>query len=707
MKFMRRFTAASILALAFAACGGPPAPQLPDPGLPPIAGGEPGDRVEILWDTWGIPHIFARDAAAAFFAFGWSQMHSHGDLVLQLYAQARGRAAEYWGDRFLDGDRWVRVNDVPRRAGEWLAAQPPHIRSFIDAFVAGMNSYAARHPEQIGEAYRVVLPVTAEDVMAHMQRTILFTFVASPPMVTQGARAIGATGGSNGWAIAPSRSASGNAMLLANPHLPWGDLFTWYEAQVVVGDMNAYGVALIGHPTLGIAFNDYLGWTNTVNTYDGADLYELTIAGDGYMFDGQVQPFRVRYDTIRVRGTDGSLSATLLPVIQSVHGPVVARQGNRALALRVAGLDATGAIEQFWDLMHARDRISFETALARLQVPMFTYLYADRDGHILHVFNGRVPQRPRGDFAYWAGIVPGDSSSTLWVSTHTYPELPRVLDPPTGWLQNANDPPWSTTIPWAIDPSRYPRYIAPRRSMSLRAQRSARMLAEDASITFEELVRYKHSTRMEAADHLLEDLIAAVRAGATDSLTVAAAGVLEAWDRTADANSRGAVLFAEFFRELPRPGIFDVPWSEEAPLTTPDGLADPAAAVRALTRAAARVRQTWGRIDVAWGDVHRFRYGDVDLPANGGPGGLGIFRVIEYDNATDNRRVASSGDSWVAAIEFGDTVVARALLSYGNASQPGTTHRTDQLPLLARKELREVWRTREEVLANLERRESF
>jgi acyl-homoserine-lactone acylase len=324
-----------------------------------------------------------------------------------------------------------------------------------------------------------------------------------------------------------------------------------------------------------------------------------------------------------------------------------------------------------------------------------------------------VPARPRGDWSYWQGVVRGDSSSTLWTYTHDYIGLPRVVNPPGGWLQNANDPPWTATLPLALDPNFFPSYMAPPPGMSFRAQHSARMLDRDARVTFEELVDYKHSTRMSAADHFLLDLIAAARIS-DNADARAAADVLERWDRNADAESRGAVLFLNYVRAMqrqrwPSGSPFEVPWTLRAPLVTPDGLSDARLAVELLGQVAQRTRATFGALDVAWGDVYRLRRDTVDLPASGGPHAGGIFRVIEFDAmpGDSTRFVASSGDSFIFALEFSTPLRAQALLTYGNASQPGSPHRTDQLPLYARKQMRDVWFTRDEVMQNLSSREAF
>ncbi len=669
------------------------------------------EHTEILWDQWGVPHIFAPDNRSLFYALGWAQAKSHGNLILRLYGQARGRGAEYWGERYLARDRWVRMMGIPKRARDWHEAQDTQWKQYLDAFAQGINEYAQEHPDQISDEVKPVLPLNGRDVLAHSQRVILFSFVTSPGLLQrvdqlwnpgQSTRFSRETGGSNGWAIGPSRSASGNALLLGNPHLPWSDLYLFYETHLVAPGINAYGTSLVGIPILGIAFNDYLGWTHTVNAHDGDDLYELTLAEGGYRWNGGVREFETSQEILKVKDRDGTLREEKLTLRQSIHGPVIAENNGKALALRIVGLEQSGMLAQWWDMMRARSLAEFEEVLKRLQLPMFTVLYADRDGHIMHLFGGITPVRPPGDWD-WAGIVPGDTSETLWTEAHGYDDLPKVIDPASGWLQNANDPPWTTTFPAALDANQFPNYMAPRR-MRLRAQRSARMLMEDENISFEELIRYKHSTRMELADRLLDDLLQAAQQSSSDQVR-RAAQVLSSWDRKADAESRGAVLFEAFVQDLNRSrfrsNIFVRSWSEDSPLETPNGLADPEAALKSLETAARRVETDYGALDVEWGKIHRLRMGNLDFPANGGPESLGIFRALSFRELGQGLKQASSGDSFVMALEFSNPVRAQALLSYGNASQPDSPFFGDQLELFSRKELRPVWITREEIETNL------
>ncbi|NIP83896.1 MAG: acylase, partial [Gemmatimonadetes bacterium] len=292
---------------------------------------------------------------------------------------------------------------------------------------------------------------------------------------------------------------------------------------------------------------------------------------------------------------------------------------------------------------------------------------------------------------------------------HPYSDMPRVLNPPSGWVQNANDAPWFSTYPAVLDPDSFPAYFAPR-GLPFRPQQSIQLLTESGRISFDEMIRLKHSTEMEVAVRLVPELVAAARASGSGDAR-AAADVLDAWDRTADADSRGGVLFTAWLRDAARRAggfsrVFAEPWSGTDPLSTPDGLADPDAAVAALEAAARSVRERWGAVDVPWGTANRLRRDGLDLPGNGAPSDFGTFRVTNFRATDDGTGVAVAGDSYVAAIEFSDPVRARALIGYGNASQPGSPHRTDQLRLYAAKQLRPVWRTRAEVEEHLRDRET-
>ena len=683
--------------------------------------------VEILWDKFGVAHVYAKDAEGLFYGYGYAQLQSHGNLILKLYGESRGRAAEYWGgDANLEADRWVHVNEIPERSAAWYEQQSPEFHRCLEAFAAGMNAYAQRHPEALDPARRVVLPILGVDSLQHVHRIVHFTYMSS--MARVAAAAAGgnlsppgegdgdAEGhGSNAWAIAPSRTAAGRTLMLMNPHLGWSDWSTYSEVQLVSPELgvNLSGSSQVGFPVLRFLFSDVLGFTQTVNSLDGSDLYKLTLApdGDGYVFDGAVKSFERRVKSIKVRTADGTLRDEEIVIRKSVHGPVVWDKNGFVLAQRQVALDRPFLLEQYWKMGLAKNFAEYQAQVERLQVPTFNITYADRDGHIMYLYNGTLPKRSMGDLKFWAGVIPGDTSATLWTEIHSYADLPKVIDPPTGWVQNTNDPPWSATYPRTLDPRNFPAYF-PGTDFTFRSSRSIQLLHEASRMTLDGLAAYKYSTRLALADRILDDLLAAVEKHGTD-LAKQAAQVLAGWDRSAEIESRGAILFEAFAFKFMGPALtgrqnFAVAQDAAEPFTTPRGFKDPAAAAQMLDAAAKEVVARYGALDAPYGQFRRLQIGKTDLPGNGANGGLGSFRVIRYTPVTKDAALqkATFGDSFVAAVEFGpDGPRARVLTSYGASSQPGSPHADDQLKLLSEKRFRPALRTRAEVEANLESRD--
>jgi len=684
----------------------------------------PPPRADILWDTYGVPHIFAADRESMFYAHGWAQMQNQANLLLRLYGESRGRASEYWGPSNLELDRWVQLNEVPERAKTWYDAQDHTFRTYIDAFARGINDFAKAHPDAIDDQMRVVLPVSGVDVIGHPLRAVHYGYMASPDRMQREVDALKRGGnvvaglpdpdhdafsaGSNTWTIGPSQSTNGHAMLLINPHLAWGNTFYRYmEVHLVGPGYDLYGAPQVGFPVPVVGFNRHAGWGRTVNTIDTVDFFRLTVKNGQYLYDGQLRPFETASKTLKIKQTDGSFHTETIDVRKSVHGPVVYDQGGVTVAMRVAGLDRPKMLEQWFRMGEAVNLDAFKEALRMMAVPMWHANYADDKGHLMFVFDGLVPRRNGHDFDYWSRVVPGDTSQTMWTDYLSFDELPKTIDPAAGWTQNTNEPPWDMTLP-LLDRTKYAPYVAPSGDTlpQMRTLRSRRMITEDGKMSYEQLIAKKHSTRMELADRVLPDLLKAAN-GNTE-----AARVLEKWDRTTDADSRGGVLFQLFVDRYfsGSGGIAEklrVKFDPDRPLDSAYGLKDPASALVALAAAADECQKRYGALDVKWGDVFRFASGKADVPGNGGPGGSGLFRTIAFTRKEGNRYYAASGETIVCAIEFGPLQEARCTLGYGNSTQPGSPHLEDQLPLMVRKTLHPVWRERKDVEVNLEKRETF
>ncbi len=650
-----------------------------------IHAGAQQPTLRISWDNWGVPHISGNTDAELFYAEGWAQMQLHADLITQLYGRARGRASEYWGRQKLQEDMMIHTMGFPEIAEDWTKRADPVWRSMVQAFVRGLNDYAAAHPEAIKPENRQILPFVETDVASHLAFVVFGRFVGGSEL---GAALEWKEMGSNTVAIGPKKSASGKAMLVMNPHLPWFGEFLFTEMHLMKPGNNMYGATLVGFPGIAIAFNENLGWSHTNNTIDNADTYELELKDGGYVLDGARKDFTMRKKTIKVKDEQGKLVDEEITMLRSAQGPVVQMGKTKALAIRLAGEDRANMGYQWWKMLQSKNLDEFESALQMAQIPFWNVMYADKKGNIFYLFNGLVPKRSSGGWDYWNGHVNGTKSSEIWNSYHSYQELPKVKNPTTGWLQNTNDPPWSSTLPRALDANKFPGYMSPR-YMDFRTQSSVRMFQDDPSITYEELIAYKHSTHMELADRILDDLFTAVdQYGGT--VAKEAKTVLAQWDRNADAGSKGAVLFYMWSEAMNvyDQSMYQKKWDEAAPRTTPDGLANPKDAVAKLEDVAAKLKSGYGKLDIAWGDVVRLKKGALNLPGNGADGSVGSFRVSWPQQGENGQYYISGGDSWVGVLEFGEKVKAQVLLSYGNATQEGSPHAGDQLRLYAEKKLR-------------------
>lgn len=662
------------------------------------------DKTEILWDKWGVPHIYAQNNEELFYAFGWSQMHSHGNTILKLYAKSRGRAAEYWGEEFVQNDVMVHTLDFPRVANRWYEEQTPEFKTYIDQFARGMNDYVIKHPETVEEKYNIVLPVQREDILKHAIFVLYSRFIGGGDLqdVPRWEER-----GSNTYAVGPNRSESGKAMLVMNPHLPWFDEWLFYEAHFNAPGIHTYGATLVGLPTLGIAFNEHLGWSHTNNTIDNSDLYEITLRDNGYIVDGEVRPLEVSKMAIKIKNADGQIIVKdMKRFVSPDHGPILKQSGGKALTIKMPGFDRPYGMVQWWKMGNAKNLSEFKSALKEVQIGFFNIMYADVKGNIFYMFNGQVPKRKKGDWDFWQGTIDGSKSENLWTDVHTYAELPKTENPASGYLQNANDPPWTSTFPNALKPSDYPPYMAPI-EMGFRPQRATRMMEEDKSISFKELLTYKNSTRIEMADRLLDDLNEAVKVHGTDK-SRDAMKVLNAWDREANSNSQGMALFYAWAHTVGpwNTSIYKEPWTLDNAWNSPDGLSNPQTAVAALDGIVDKFRDAGTPLDIPWGQQYRIKYGPKDLPGNGADGSVGIFRVAWSGGLQDDGRYyITGGDTWQSVIEFGDRIKAKVLMSYGNSTQIDSPNYGDQLELFSKKEMRDCLFYKEDVLKNVAKRE--
>ncbi|KAB7648210.1 penicillin acylase family protein [Polymorphobacter fuscus] len=638
--------------------------------------------VRIVRDRWGVPHIFGKTDADV--AYGLAIAHAEDDFrnLEEVVAAVRGRGGAITGQDGASVDFAGGLLGANAIAAAHYADLSPDTRRLLAAYAQGLNEYAAGHP---GEArLRGLFPVNGQDIVAGFMLRAPFFFGLDRPLAALVAgepvpRDSGPPDerGSNGFAVAGRRSADGVTRLIVNSHQPWEGGVSWWEVVVHSGEGWDFAGALFpGAPYPLLGHNKTLGWTNTVNRPDLIDTYWLTVnaAGTQYRFDGKWLP--LDSETLWLRVKLGPLTLPIpRKVYRSVHGPVV-RNDKGYFAIRYAGIGDVRQVEQYYRLNKARNLDEWREAMAMQAVAGTNFVYADAAGHIGMFYNARFPRRASG--YDWKGVLPGDTSKTLWTDYHPWADDPMTVDPAAGWVANSNNTPFLSTAP-ADEQARgdFPPEMGIETYVTNRARRYQALFAAlgDAKISRDDLLRIKFDKGYDKAGWAGDWYRAVMALDTSQAPDLAAAQKLIAtWDWTLDCKGNADTLVTAAFAQAARYAYQNKP--------RPDTAA-------ALREAVDLLERHYGRIDVPLGDFQRLRHGKVDLPVCGGPEAL---RAIIGTTGADGRRVANNGDGFIMLIEWAPDgqVSSRSVHQFGAATvRPQSPHYADQSPLF----VAERWKT--------------
>jgi acyl-homoserine-lactone acylase len=661
-------------------------------------------QVEIIRTAHGVPHIRAENLRAAGYALAWLQSEDYGPRTAMNVLEARGQLAMVIGSRDnIEAD--FLAQPVRNRAMQTYHLLDQETQDVYEGFAAGLNRYIDLHPTE----FPAHMPhdfsgydVAAIDAVGpSIRKARAFLAKINPSPSASPTPTPTPDEGSNAWAFAPSRTRSGKAILLRNPHLAWNA--GYYEAQLTVpGVVDFYGDFRIGGPfTVVGGFNRYLGWSTTNNSQDLAEVYALdddpnTV--DHYLFDGASLSLTRELRTVTFRNGDG-LSTETREFWSTPLGPVIYRANGKIYIVKTAGEGEFRAGEQFLRMMRAKSLGEWKESMKLRARVTSNFTYADRAGNIFFIWNASLPLLPHptgGDSV----ATPAHTMRDVWTRYVPFESLPQVLNPKGGYIHNENDSPHFTNVRGPIDTNNaYPNFEPP--DLSLRSQLAIQLIGGDNKLSLEDVLRLKHSYRMLLADRVKPDLIAAVKATQPTGEVAAAIALLEHWNNTAAPESKGAVLFELWWADysglrppnrtpLPDEKRFAKVWSVSEPLNTPRGLADPARAVTSFTWAVAETARRYKSWDVIWGDVHRVRRGNVDVPVGGCASSLGCFRALAFTRDADGKLAASGGDGWILAVEFDRTPRALSVLSYGESSRSDSPWFADQAEMFAKGQLKKV-----------------
>ncbi|PYD75245.1 acylase [Novacetimonas pomaceti] len=686
-------------------------------------------RVTITRDNWGIAHVRGRTDADAVFGASYAQAEDDFNRVETNYLVSLGRLAEAEGESALWQDLRMRLFVDPAGLQADYATSPRWLKRLMNAWADGLNWYLRTHPQIKPRVIThfepwMALSFTEGSIGGDVERISLTRLQAfyenrpvAPDAEERGARPKEPKG-SNGIAIAPSRTADGHALLLINPHTSF---FFRSELQMTSDQgLNAYGAVTWGQFFIYQGFNPHAGWMHTSSGVDVVDEFAETVTRhDGrvyYRYGNRELPVETRRVMVRVRLPSGGFAKREFNVNTTRHGPVVRTEGDRWISTALM-YRPVPALEQSFLRTKAKDYAQFLKISALQANSSNNTIFADRKGEIAYLHPQFVPRRDdRFDYRH---PVDGSDPATDWHGLHALSELPQVINPSDGWVMNTNDWPWSASGGESPRRENYPRYMD-MAGENPRGIHATRLLDGGRDFTARSLMKAAYDPWLPEFALLVPQLVSAwehLPAGAAQKARLAGpVALLRGWDNRWAADSTAtslAVFWGDGLLERVRP------LATAEGISIYDGLATRVSDAEKLDRLDAAVNRLvhdFGSWQVPWGTINRFQRINGDLvqpfsdaqPSMAVPftsaiwGSLASFGAKRYPGT--KRYYGTSGNSFVAVVEFGRRVHAWAVSTGGESSDPASRHFTDQAQRYSDGNLREVYFHPAQLRGHVERR---
>ncbi|OYY90185.1 MAG: acylase [Sphingomonas sp. 28-66-16] len=674
-------------------------------------------RTRIVRDDWGIAHVHGKSDADAVFAMIYAQAEDDFNRIETNYLVSLGRLAEAEGESAIWQDLRQRLFIDPADLQREYAESPAWLRALMRGWADGLNYYLAMHPEVHPRVIRhfepwMALSFSEGSIGGDIERVALKPLeafygqnrLAMADPVDH--RAFREPSGSNGFAIAPALTRDGHALLLINPHTSF---FFRSELQMTSdAGLNAYGAATWGQFFIYQGFNEHVGWMHTSSGVDSVDAFlETIVERNGrllYRYGTALRPVTTRRLTLAYRASDGTIARRSFTTYATHHGPIVRVEGDKWVAMALMNTPVP-ALEQSFLRTKASDLAAYLKVMALRANSSNNTIFADDKGEIAYLHPQFVPRRD--DRFDYSKPVDGSDPATDWQGLHALSELPQLISPGTGWIMNTNDWPWSAAGPDSPKRDAYPRYMDTA-GENPRGLHATRVLSGKRDFTLDKLRDAAFDPYLTAFAPLIPSLVAAWDGlPADDPLKAKLAdpiAVLRGWDFTWGKESVATSLAVFWGEALWGDTSSDLDL-ETAGLGRYEHMlsAAPARKLAALARATDRLEADFGTWKTPWGAINRFQRNDgaivqtfndakpsIAVPFTSAQwGSLASFGARRYPGT--KRYYGTSGNSFVAVVEFGDRVHARAVTAGGESGDAASPHFGDQAERYASGALREVY----------------
>jgi penicillin amidase len=660
------------------------------------------DDVTIYRDEFGVPHVYGRDDKSAAFGFAYAQAEDNFPIIEDNYIDALGRSTEVIGNDGILDDWLNRSLEIVKYAKLEYNSFSPEVKAICDGYSEGLNYYLEKNPDVTPKLLKHFEPwhIVAFINYLYYQKVLLVHYSNMPESgFVKAFKELSNTNkqtlanlsfnnkkneseGSNTWAINSNKSESGNALLFINPHLGFFGNSQVYEAHIMsASGWNFTGYTRFGFPFPYVGFGENIGWSSTDNNADLVDAYieDIRFNPDSttYQYERASKPITTWKETLKIKDKDGKETNKKLTFYKTHHGPLISMQNDRFLSVRMAKYETPGWLSQWYWMTKAQNFEEFKKAASTLEVQFGNYTYADVDGNIMYVYNAAVPKR--SEKYDWTQPVDGTISDTEWLGYHTFDELPKVVNPSSGWIQNCNGTPFLATLNDNPNPSDFPSYMVVEND-NMRSEQSRRILQETPRFNFDNLRELSYSTYLLSAEKQLPSLFNSWENCNDELLKTSqieeAIALLQNWDYNSTIESVATTIY--------------IHWSEEKrQLDKNMGCLD----LIALQNVMNKLETKWSTWKVAWGDINRhqrfldngdnkLQFNDSlpSLPVAGGPSWTGAtFTFWTQDNPDTKKRYGVGGNSYVSIIEFAkNNIKAESLHYFGASGNPSSQHYFDQ-----------------------------
>lgn len=689
-------------------------------------------QVTIIRDNWGIPHIYGTTDADAVFGLLYAQCEDDFKRIEMNYIEKLGRMSEVKGEAELYNDLYLKLIIDSAEAVADYHNSPAWLKSLMNAYADGINYYLYKHPEvkpALLNRFEPWYPLLWTDGSIGAINTgdvseadVKNLYTGNEAPVTVKTKAFEEnTSGSNGFAVGPSRTASGNAILYINPHV------TFYfrpEVQVTSNEgLNVYGAITWGQFFVYQGFNEHCGWMHTSSNVDVADMYVEKIIKEGnrimYMYNDTLRAVKEKKITIKVK-QDNTIITKNFTAYFTHHGPIMAKRDGQYISVRGYNRSLTSLI-QSWQRTKATGLEDYKKNMQLQANTSNNTVFADDKGNIAYWHGDYIPKR---DPAFnWGKAVDGSITATEWKGLHTIDEIVHVYNPASGYIQNCNSTPFTVAGNSSPKKENYPPYMAPD-GENFRGINAAKVLIRENAFTIDKMIAAGYDTYLSAFEILVPALTQTFekKVSPTDSLYELLAvpvAMLKNWDYHAAANSVATTLAIEWAEKLSaslRRIYIDEGWDDQVTLTKQfAATATKEELLLPLLNVVQDLEKKFGNWQIPWGNINRYQRVSSDIqqqykddqpsvPVGFASSAWGMIPSYnsKYFPGT-NKRYGVSGNSFICAVEFGKKIKAKSLLAGGESGDPLSPHFKDQLKMYTEGQFKEVLFYKDDVLKHAER----